>query len=512
LGIDLFLVLAASLLALALRENFELTSAKVIAFLPYLACTFASAAVVIPLLALPRSVWRFSTITDYLHLAVATLVIVLAAVVMGFVINRLEGVARSIPVLQAITLLMFLVGARVYMRIRHAARRDPIKQFSMAPGPKGLQRSSILIIGINRLTELFLQSAQELSGDGVHVAGLIGTNARHTGRLMHRLPILGTPEQLPEILRQQQVLGILIDRIVVTDRVSSLKPETKARLLELQTSSDIRIDFLAASLGLEPAESRTEFHDTESDATSPGSTPKNVLMISDHERVALSGRPFWRVKRGLDIIGALVLLILLAPAIAVVTALVLTDVGKPLLFRQQRPGLGRRPFKVHKFRTMGAAYDEKGKIVPDHARLSAIGRILRRTRLDELPQLVNILVGEMSFVGPRPLLPVDQIEGSEGRLLVRPGLTGWAQVKGGRHLSAADKAALDIWYVRNASLAVDCEVIVRTVGMILFGDKQNDEAVRRAWDDVRKAQYGAATSFAGEVNGGAAPTVERRVA
>ena len=98
---------------------------------------------------------------------------------------------------------------------------------------------------------------------------------------------------------------------------------------------------------------------------------------------------------------------------------------------------------------------------------------MRRTRLDELPQLINILLGQMSFIGPRPLLPVDQPADYAARLVVRPGLTGWAQVKGGRDISPADKAALDIWYVHNASLALDARILLNTVAMVLFGERKH---------------------------------------
>jgi lipopolysaccharide/colanic/teichoic acid biosynthesis glycosyltransferase len=180
-------------------------------------------------------------------------------------------------------------------------------------------------------------------------------------------------------------------------------------------------------------------------------------------------------------------MILLAPLFVLATLLALIDVGRPLLFWQQRPGLGGRPFRIYKFRTMGGAHDEDGRRLSDEERVSIIGRTLRRTRLDELPQLFQILLGQMSFVGPRPLLPVDQPLGSEARLLVRPGLTGWAQVKGGRQISALDKAALDVWYVRNASLKLDLEILVRTALTLVFGERPHESAIRQAWDDGNRA-------------------------
>jgi len=160
--------------------------------------------------------------------------------------------------------------------------------------------------------------------------------------------------------------------------------------------------------------------------------------------------------------------------------LVAIDVGLPVTFWQQRPGAGGHPFKVYKFRTMGAAHDRHGRRIPDEKRSSAIGGFLRRTRFDELPQLYNILVGEMSFIGPRPLLPVDQPDNDMTRLLVRPGLTGWAQVNGGRDLSIKDKMVLDLWYVKNASLWLDAKILLRTVIMVAMGERRDEGVIRLA--------------------------------
>src|SRR5262249_25248622 len=156
---------------------------------------------------------------------------------------------------------------------------------------------------------------------------------------------------------------------------------------------------------------------------------------------------------------------------------VAADVGLPVVFWQQRPGLRGRPFKLYKFRSMGEAHNANGQRKAEAERVSAIGNFLRRTRLDELPQLLNILKGDMSFVGPRPLLPVDQPIDCAARLIVRPGLTGWAQIKGGRQISPSDKAALDLWYVKNMSLVLDLEIILGTVPMLIFGERITESVI-----------------------------------
>jgi len=489
--IDLVLVVLASALAFLLRDNFALTAEKLSAYLPHLALTALTASIVIPAFGLHRSVWRFTSMTDYLYVLAASAVIVLGAVMLGFSLNRLEGVARSIPVLQVIMILLLLVGARVLMRLRHAGRGQPVEQFGMLLDQDGLTTPSVLIVGINRLTELYLQSAQDLASGHIRVAGLIGHSERHAGRLVHRYPVLGTPEQLAEILKNLEVHGVVVDRIVVTSRWDALSPAAQAELLKIDVESNIRVDFVAQSLGFDTLEKvgaplRDEPAVTELPVSKPtlGSTATSqvdVLAISDDERERLGARGYWRLKRTIDVVGALALIVLLAPVMVVAAVLVLLDVGRPILFWQQRPGLGGRPFKLYKLRTMAAAHDADGRRVPDDRRLSGIGHFLRGTRLDELPQLFHILIGQMSFIGPRPLLPVDQPVGNATRLLVRPGLTGWAQVKGGRQVSAEDKAALDIWYLRNACLKLDLKILWRTAGMVVFGETANSDAIRKAW-------------------------------
>jgi lipopolysaccharide/colanic/teichoic acid biosynthesis glycosyltransferase len=192
------------------------------------------------------------------------------------------------------------------------------------------------------------------------------------------------------------------------------------------------------------------------------------------------------VKRALDVAGALCAIVVLSPLLLLIAALVVVEIGAPAIFWQQRPGLGGRPFRLYKFRTMARPYDAEGRRIADADRLSVCGQFLRRSRLDELPQLFNILIGEMSFIGPRPLLAADQCPQLDARLAVRPGMTGWAQIKGGRHLAVSDKAALDVWYIRNACLRIDLKIVAATVRVILLGERKADEpAIEEAWRQLR---------------------------
>ena len=172
------------------------------------------------------------------------------------------------------------------------------------------------------------------------------------------------------------------------------------------------------------------------------------------------------LKRAFDIFCSALALLLLWPVLLILYVLVRVNLGSPALFRQQRPGLHGRPFMMVKFRTMLDTLDADGNPLPDDARLTRFGRLLRATSLDELPELWNVLKGDMSLVGPRPLLmeylPLYSAEQAR-RHEVRPGITGWAQVNGRNALSWPQKFALDVWYVDNRSLLLDIRILLLTV-------------------------------------------------
>ena len=179
------------------------------------------------------------------------------------------------------------------------------------------------------------------------------------------------------------------------------------------------------------------------------------------------------MKRGFDLCVAGVAAVLLAPVILILCVLVRTRLGTPILFRQERPGLGGAPFTLVKFRTMTDARGADGALLAVAARLTGFGRWLRSTSLDELPELWNVLRGEMSLVGPRPLLmaylPLYSPEQAR-RHDVRPGVTGWAQVNGRNALSWSEKFALDVWYVEHHSLSLDIKILMLTVLRVVKRD------------------------------------------
>ncbi|GAD90072.1 putative glycosyltransferase [Vibrio halioticoli NBRC 102217] len=184
------------------------------------------------------------------------------------------------------------------------------------------------------------------------------------------------------------------------------------------------------------------------------------------------------LKRTFDIIVALVALVVLTPIIFIVAYKVAKTLGSPILFRQQRPGLNGKLFKMVKFRTMKDAVDKSGNPLPDSERMTPFGDKLRSSSLDELPELLNVLKGEMSLVGPRPLLmeylPLYSKEQSK-RHDARPGVTGWAQINGRNAISWSEKFKLDVWYVENRTFWLDIKILILTVKKVFIKEGISSE-------------------------------------
>ncbi|EJR65199.1 hypothetical protein IIO_01383 [Bacillus cereus VD115] len=172
------------------------------------------------------------------------------------------------------------------------------------------------------------------------------------------------------------------------------------------------------------------------------------------------------MKRIFDVCISLLLLFVCLLPILLVAILVRLKLGSPILFKQQRPGLHEKPFNLYKFRTMSDKRDNQGELFPDQDRLTTFGGILRKYSLDELPQLINVIKGDLSLVGPRPLLmeylPLYSSKQAK-RHNVKPGITGWAQINGRNSITWEEKFELDIWYVENRSFLLDMKIIVLTI-------------------------------------------------
>jgi lipopolysaccharide/colanic/teichoic acid biosynthesis glycosyltransferase len=175
---------------------------------------------------------------------------------------------------------------------------------------------------------------------------------------------------------------------------------------------------------------------------------------------------FLIIKRSLDIIIAGLGLLILSPLLIVISLVILIQIGRPVLFIKMRPGLNGKPFYMYKFRTMTDETDEQGNLLPDELRLTRLGKFLRSTSLDELPELFNVIKGDMSLVGPRPLLMqyLERYTPEQARRHeVKPGITGWAQINGRNAITWEEKFVLDVWYVDNWSLWLDMKILAMTL-------------------------------------------------
>ena len=218
--------------------------------------------------------------------------------------------------------------------------------------------------------------------------------------------------------------------------------------------------------------------------------------VAADPRLAVMRRRTLRAKRALDIIASLAALIVLSPALLALAIAIQIKMGGPVLFTQLRPGLKGKHFRIYKFRTMTSAKDSSGALLSDGARLTPFGQFLRRFSLDEIPQLLNVLKGDMSLVGPRPLLPEYMpyyTTEQHRRHDVVPGITGWAQVNGRNAMTWEEKFAKDVWYVDHLSLGLDFKILLKTVWIILTGRGVSTEghATYQRFDEIMAHRQGA---------------------
>ncbi len=493
-ALDLSIIALAMPLALLLRENLVLDIVKLEYHVPFLIAMLLVSVPLFRMLGVDRTLWRYSTIEDHLRIAVAMVLVVLAATALTFAYNRLDHVSRSVPVIQAILAVFGMVGLRVAKRAWHGIRAGarPFAPIDHRPA------HNILIVGLNGMAELYAKAVTELGGDGVRVVGIVDhADSRNDGMRLQQLPVFGGGRRIQDVVNTLAIHGVFVDRVVIATPAAHLTDAGHSDIDDFMKSSPLPVEFFADNLGItnwagtvQPASRpRASLKTADASATVALDSPQDSPSLHDNvafsfsrdELDQIAARPYWQLKRSIDIIVSLCMMLVLWPIALIVAVVVAFDVGTPVIFWQVRPGVGGRSFALYKFRTMQDGRDRNGRLRSDAERLSRIGAFLRKTRLDELPQLWNILIGEMSFIGPRPLLPIDQSPAYAARLLVRPGLTGWGQIIGGRDIPAADKAALDVWYVKNASLALDLAIIKGTIPMVIRGERVDRKEIERAW-------------------------------
>jgi hypothetical protein len=366
--VDLCLIGLATVCAQLLRDSFETRPEQAIALLPYLGVTLAAAIPSLAVFKLNQGIWRFSGMADYLSALGAAILIVAAAVGLGFLFNRLEGVARSLPIIQAHLIAFGLVGARVAARLRHKGRG----RAAVRPPPTADAPENILVVGINLIAELYLRSVAEFSAGRVQVMGLLAEKGQNTGRLVQRHRILGRPEQIASILGDLQVHGVPISRVVVTLPFDELSAEARAALHEAEENLHITVEFFADHI------CRTERVKREAPALPPlGERRADMAPAGIVEREALARRPNWRAKRVLDVAAATCAIVVLAPLLLLGRAG--GDRGRTArAVLAAAPGHRRTAVQALQIPHHGRAYAADGRRIADADRLSAVGSFLRR--------------------------------------------------------------------------------------------------------------------------------------
>jgi len=307
---------------------------------------------------------------------------------------------------------------------------------------------------------------EAFASDQLRAIAALDRDPRSIGRAIDGIRVIGPPEHLQSVIEEFAVHGVRTDRVVVGGEADILSDEELREIQRVCTQKSIDLEFVPRLFGLNPTNASEQLaragvqFPISADPTPPFALPY-----------------YFRLKRFIDFFAALVMIIALSPLWILVALLAFLDVGSPILFWQQRTGLNGCNFLLYKIRTLRPPFDWRGQMVRQEQRLSWFGRLLRQTRLDELPQLVNVLVGNMSMIGPRPLLPQDQPPTPTVRLMVRPGITGWAQVNGATLLSPKEKEKLDEWYIRNASLWLDLRIAGLTLLRLVEGPRRPEQTL-----------------------------------
>lgn len=437
---------------------------------------------------------RFFAPSDVQRILKASLAAGALTAAILFVATRLDGIPRSLPVIHVGVLFLGLVGHRALTRI--------VLGRQWAQANRGSENvENILVVGAGELAWFYTRAVASLAFVQQKIIGMIDLERGNRGRSLAGHTILGSCARLDEILSELAVHGVRIDRIIVAEPLAGPGSTHWEALCRACGQRGIPVDFLPEQLALPGLEGLLETNRRMREAREVGEFA-NVQEKAVGQQIPLPGslHPgadhfYWRFKRVLDCIAASILIFLLLPLSLITGLLVFFSFGTPLLFWQERMGRFGQPIHVHKFRSMRAPFDAQGVPLTDHERETRIGRFLRASRLDELPQLFDILRGDMSFIGPRPLLPVDQPPDPRKRLSVRPGLTGWAQVHGGKVITPVEKGALDEWYIDNANLMVDFRICLLTLRSVVKGDTRDGEMVKKALADCGITHTSCVTAF-----------------
>jgi lipopolysaccharide/colanic/teichoic acid biosynthesis glycosyltransferase len=446
------------LLALYFREAYILNAKGINIVLVYWALSLGGSLIAFLAFRLSDGVSRHFSVHDALDVVKAAVAAGLMSSVILFTFNRLEGIPRSTPVLQVLILAAGLLTARTVMMLL-----DEEDQLASSPDHSAVEH--IIMIGSTRLSSLYIRFLRAYRAERYHFIAVLDHAHTLVGRAICGVPVVASPHDLEPVIEEFAIHGVPTDRVIIGGDENLLPKELLDDVRRICERRDIALDFVPKLVGLQPLPA------AQNEVVEP--------LVQPQQRPEPTPTYYW-VKRLIDFSVAFVFIVGLSPILVLSSLLVLLDVGSPVLFWQQRIGHRGRSFFLYKFRTLQTPYNGYGQPNPGVLRVSTIARMLRKTRIDELPQLFNVLVGDMSLIGPRPLLPQDQPTNAIDRLTVRPGITGWAQVHGGNLVTREEKGALDQWYIRHLSLWLDLHIALLTLRFVSTGERRSEDVLRAA--------------------------------
>lgn len=443
---DLFVIMASFPVAMVVRQNFSLTANSIPALINGSVLLFLIASMVLVVGGSHRGMWRYASPGDLLAVLRGMTLIVLLFTAVMFFVARLDGVQRSVIFIFWLTACVGLCSTRLL----YAYAVNNTNRFSIRKAIAGTK--PVLLVGGGDVAALVISLIDRSFLQGYRIVGVVD-NLSGTGRTIHNVPVLGRLEEVDNVISRLRSQGMAPAKLVFTTG-------------RVDDRDAARISAVAGTHGI-PTQQLTDLLSVSSVGNN-----RDIPQTVRGEPIRLD---YWTAKRLADIALSSALLILFAPLMVVIAGAVRLCIGRPVVFDQVRPGRFGHDFMLHKFRTMHDPVGSNGRLMADAERTPWLGLFLRRTRMDELPQLLNVLVGEMSFVGPRPLLPHDLPPAGASalskRASVRPGITGWAQVNGGQMLPAEAKIRYDLAYIRHANLLFDLYIVWRTLITVVIGEK-----------------------------------------
>jgi lipopolysaccharide/colanic/teichoic acid biosynthesis glycosyltransferase len=452
---DTIWAFCSPLLALYFRDAYILSYDGVVSVLLYCLISAAFALLAFLVFRLHDGIARYFSAHDALDVVKAVICADLVTSLFLFTMTRLEGIPRATLLIHALILAAGLITARIIARLLDEGGKP--RNDKTAVGGE-----NIIMVGATKLTSLYIKLLGACSPGQHRILAILDDRPQSTGRSMAGVRILATTEQIECIIDEFAVHGLQTDRVIVGGETDLLSDSGLKEIQRVCNRREIKLDFVPRLIGLDELQRKPVSATVGSELTP---SPNFALPR------------YFEIKPVIDFFLALSLILLFSPLLMVAALAVLLDVGSPVLFWQQRFGKGGRKFLLLKFRTLRPPFNWRGQPIPEAQRISRVGRLLRQSRFDELPQLLNVLVGDMSLFGPRPLLPEDQPANPTTRLLVRPGITGWAQVNGGKFLTPEQKDEYDETYIRNASPWFDLRIALMTLKVLFRRTRQSDHEV-----------------------------------